>query len=312
MGIDPDAPLPGERGLRIILFGAIALFGIPAVLGAGIAAGYPIIGIVLAVALGAVCLLFAAARGPRVIEPNRLSLPGEAAARAAGGGRLRGDRPDRRRSGCTAVVADRASHGDERDRLVGTLEGAVAAAGRDELLDEARDSVRNALYHAADLSLSGRAVYGISMHTTGRADDRVELRQPRSTTRSRVAVAEDLLDAGRRAGARRSRAGRCWGCRRWAATTRMGAATRAGGTSRGSPTATDWAEAAGSGGHRPGRATPRRARPAPDPVRRDRAVRHPDRDRRRHRRTTSRCSACSAALAIGAVCWTFATFRRAR
>jgi hypothetical protein len=62
VGIDPDAPLPGERGLRIILFGAIALFGIPAVLGAGIAAGYPIIGIVLAVALGAVCLLFARPR----------------------------------------------------------------------------------------------------------------------------------------------------------------------------------------------------------------------------------------------------------
>ena len=42
VGIDPDAPLPGEEGLRIILFGAIALFGIPAVLGGGIAAGYPV------------------------------------------------------------------------------------------------------------------------------------------------------------------------------------------------------------------------------------------------------------------------------
>ncbi|HEY6569780.1 MAG TPA: hypothetical protein VIZ22_05790 [Candidatus Limnocylindrales bacterium] len=62
VGIDPDAPLPGEGGLRIILFGAIALFGIPAVLGGGIAAGYPIVGIVLAVALGAVCLLFARPR----------------------------------------------------------------------------------------------------------------------------------------------------------------------------------------------------------------------------------------------------------
>ena len=35
VGIDPDARLPGEEGLRIILFGAIALFGIPAVLGGG-------------------------------------------------------------------------------------------------------------------------------------------------------------------------------------------------------------------------------------------------------------------------------------
>ena len=62
VGIDPDAPLPGERGLRIILFGAIALFGIPAVLGGGIAAGYPIIGVVLAIALGAICLVFARPR----------------------------------------------------------------------------------------------------------------------------------------------------------------------------------------------------------------------------------------------------------
>lgn len=62
VGIDPDAMLPGEEGLRIILFGAIALFGIPAVLGGGIAAGYPVIGIVLAVALGAICLLFARPR----------------------------------------------------------------------------------------------------------------------------------------------------------------------------------------------------------------------------------------------------------
>ncbi len=63
VGIDPDAPLPGERGLRIILFGAIAVFGIPALIGGGIAAGYPIVGIVLAIALGAICLLFARPRG---------------------------------------------------------------------------------------------------------------------------------------------------------------------------------------------------------------------------------------------------------
>jgi hypothetical protein len=62
VGIDPDAPLPGERGLRLILFGFVALFGIPTVLGGGIAAGYPVIGIVLAIALGAICLLFARPR----------------------------------------------------------------------------------------------------------------------------------------------------------------------------------------------------------------------------------------------------------
>jgi hypothetical protein len=65
VGIDPDAPLPGEQGLRLILFGVLALFGIPAVLGGGIAAGTPIIGIVLAVALGAICLLFARPRSRR-------------------------------------------------------------------------------------------------------------------------------------------------------------------------------------------------------------------------------------------------------
>jgi hypothetical protein len=62
VGIDPDAPLPGEQGLRLILFGFVALFGIPTVLGGGIAAGYPVIGIVLAIALGAICLLFARPR----------------------------------------------------------------------------------------------------------------------------------------------------------------------------------------------------------------------------------------------------------
>ena len=48
--------------MRLILFGAVALFGIPAVLGGGITAGYPVIGIVLAIALGAICLLFARPR----------------------------------------------------------------------------------------------------------------------------------------------------------------------------------------------------------------------------------------------------------
>jgi hypothetical protein len=62
VGIDPDAPLPGEQGLRLILFGFVALFGIPTVLGGGIAAGYPVLGIVLAIALGAICLLFARPR----------------------------------------------------------------------------------------------------------------------------------------------------------------------------------------------------------------------------------------------------------
>ena len=62
VGIDPDAPLPGERGLRLILFGGLALFGIPFVLGAGITAGYPLLGIALALALGALCLLFARPR----------------------------------------------------------------------------------------------------------------------------------------------------------------------------------------------------------------------------------------------------------
>ena len=68
-----------------------------------------------------------------MIEPNRISLPGEAAARErvevvfAAIDRMT---PERLHG---MVLSPR--DGDERDRLVGTLEGAVAAAGRVELLE---------------------------------------------------------------------------------------------------------------------------------------------------------------------------------
>ena len=80
----------------------------------------------------------------------------------------------------------------DRDRLVETLEGAVAAAGRGALLDEARDSVRNALsQRLAVVFPAGNA--GLTLHATGRAADQVELVAAIDDAVA-VAVAEDLLD----------------------------------------------------------------------------------------------------------------------
>ncbi len=64
-GIDPDAPLPGGRGLRLILFGAIAVFGIPIAIGAGLAEGQPLLGVLVALAIGALCWTFATFRRAR-------------------------------------------------------------------------------------------------------------------------------------------------------------------------------------------------------------------------------------------------------
>ena len=64
-GIDPDAPLPGERGMRRILFGAIAVFGIPIAIGAGLAEGQPLLGVLVALAIGALCWTFATFRRAR-------------------------------------------------------------------------------------------------------------------------------------------------------------------------------------------------------------------------------------------------------
>ena len=58
----PTAPLPGVHGTRLILFGAIALIGIPTAIGAGLTSGQPILGILGAVAIGAVCWTFATFR----------------------------------------------------------------------------------------------------------------------------------------------------------------------------------------------------------------------------------------------------------
>ena len=91
-----------------------------------------------------------------MIEPNRLSVPGEAAAR---------QRVEVVFEAIDRIPTDRL-HGvalsprEDRDRLVETLEGAVAAAGRGALLDEARDSVRNALRPSAWPSCFRRATPG--------------------------------------------------------------------------------------------------------------------------------------------------------
>jgi hypothetical protein len=125
-----------------------------------------------------------------VIEPNRLSAPGEAAARqrvevvfAAIDGI-----PTDRLHGVALSPRD----GDKRDRLIEMLEGAVAAAGRDALLDEARDSVRNVLsQRLAVVFPAGQ--YGLTLHATGRPADQAELVAAIDDAVA-VAVAEDLLD----------------------------------------------------------------------------------------------------------------------
>jgi hypothetical protein len=240
-----------------------------------------------------------------VIEPNRLSLPGEAAARERVEvvfKAIDGMTPERLHG---VVLSPR--DGDERDRLVGTLEGAVAAAGRDELLDEARNSVRNALYQRLTVIFPA-GIYGISMHMTGRATDQVELVAAIDDAVS-VAVAEDLLDpADVRALSEPGRA--------LLGLPPVGGDDADGGHAGGrhlpwEPTATDWAEAQGAAGIDPDAPLPGErglrlflfgaialfgipvaigAGIANDQV----------------------VLGVLAALAIGAVCWTFATFRRAR
>ena len=123
-----------------------------------------------------------------MIQPNRLSVPGEAAAR---------QRVEVVFEAIDGIPTDRL-HGvalsprEDRDRLVETLEGAVAAAGRGALLDEARDSVRNALsQRLAAVFPAGNA--GLTLHATGRAADQVELVAAIDDAVA-VAVAEDLLD----------------------------------------------------------------------------------------------------------------------
>ncbi len=53
--VDPTARLPGSHALRYILIGFLALVGVPAAIAGGIANGSPLIGILMAVAIGAVC-----------------------------------------------------------------------------------------------------------------------------------------------------------------------------------------------------------------------------------------------------------------
>ena len=60
--VDPTAGLPGSHALRYILFGAIALIGVPAAIAGGIANASPLIGILMAIAIGAVCWTLATRR----------------------------------------------------------------------------------------------------------------------------------------------------------------------------------------------------------------------------------------------------------
>ncbi len=60
-----DAPLPGVVGMRVGFFALVALIGAPAALGAGIAAGQPLLAVLVAAAVIALCWTFATYRSSR-------------------------------------------------------------------------------------------------------------------------------------------------------------------------------------------------------------------------------------------------------
>ena len=127
-----------------------------------------------------------------MIQPNRLSVPGEAAARARVEVVFEAiDRvPAERLHGVALSPRD----GDVRDGLVDTLQRAVAPAGRPALLDAARATGPDALsQRLAVVYPAGSA--GLTLHPTGRAADQAELVAAIDDAVA-VAVAEDLLEPG--------------------------------------------------------------------------------------------------------------------
>ena len=127
-----------------------------------------------------------------MLEPNRLSAPGEAAARA----RVEvvfaaiDETTPQQLSG--TVISRR--HADQRARQLETLEGAVVANRRNDLLANARERVRNAL-HARMADVLPAGTYLVSTSGGARVDDRVEVFAAIDDAVA-VAVAEDLLEPG--------------------------------------------------------------------------------------------------------------------
>ncbi len=125
-----------------------------------------------------------------MIQPNRLSVPGEAAARA------RVEVVFAAVDGLSPQLLAQAVIGrtdpDERDRLLDVLEEAVTRSGREELLDAARGPVNRVLQAKVADSILG-AAYGAMVASSGPVDDRVAVFQAIDDAVC-VAVAEDLLE----------------------------------------------------------------------------------------------------------------------
>lgn len=125
-----------------------------------------------------------------MIEPNRLTDPADRAARErveevfAAIDRLSPDQ-------LWGVVIG-ARDMDERKRSLAILESAVAARRRDDLLDDARAQVRDAL-HGRVGAAHPVGTYGITTSSASRVEDRVGVSLAIDDAVS-VAVAEDLLE----------------------------------------------------------------------------------------------------------------------
>jgi hypothetical protein len=63
--IDPTASMPGTSLVRMIVFGGIALFGVPTAILWGVATDQPIVGVLVGLAIGALCWNFATFRWAR-------------------------------------------------------------------------------------------------------------------------------------------------------------------------------------------------------------------------------------------------------
>lgn len=124
------------------------------------------------------------------IEPNRLAAPGEAAARERVG--KISTRLDELGWSTVQLMIPRRD-ADEREAALAELEAAADRHGRGELLDEARDAVRDALFVGAERVVP-TAAYATNPISTGRVEDRVAIFAAIEDAVA-VAVTEDLLDA---------------------------------------------------------------------------------------------------------------------
>ena len=125
-----------------------------------------------------------------MIEPNRLTDPADRAAR---------ERVDEVFAAVDRLSPDQlwgvvigARDMDERERSLATLEAAVATRRRDELLDDTRATIRDALLGRV-AAAHPVGTYGITITSGSRVDDRVAISLAIEDAVS-VAVAEDLLD----------------------------------------------------------------------------------------------------------------------